>query len=223
MVMNFVVLYLSTNYLMTDGKGETAVFMANLAFIILINGFVGSSVIIYLTPKTNIYNLLIPSYVWAGISSILTPILFSMFMPSAIEWISSAVGIQMESKVWGFEFIISPYYILLIACSFMGSAFEYNYMVLIGKEKISLAHILNVSRNVILAGFLWYVFVLEEVHDIYAYFLGLFFAYFLGLFASFISIFKLKERFDLSEFSTTLKKLIKLGFVDQSSNKIYVK
>lgn len=218
MAMNFVVLFLVTNYLLTDGKGETAVFMANMAFVILVNGLVGSSVIIYLTPKTNFYNLLIPSYLWAAISSIGTPILFSLFMPGVVDWFSSYAGLEIESSIWGFEFIKSPYYLLLILCSFLGSAFEYNYMVLIGKERISLAQILNVSRNVILALVLWYVFVVEEIHDVYAYFLALFFSYALGFIASLITIFTLPEKFTLKNFAQTLRSLIKLGFIDQSSN-----
>ena len=216
--MNFVVIFLTAKYLLDEGRGEAAVFMANIAFIILVNGFIGSSVIVYLTPKNNIFNLLIPSYIWAAISSILTPLLFSLFMPPVLVWLSTKFGFEIETEIWGFELIRSPHYILLMACSFLGSIFEYNYMVLLGKQKITQANLLNVSRNIVLVFFLFYVFYFLEVHDVYAYFLGIFIAYTIGLLLSFISIFSLKEKFDFQNFYNTLKSLITLGFVDQLSN-----
>lgn len=219
MVMNFIVMYLTAHFLLAEGRGEVAVFMANMAFIILVNGFVGSSVIIYLTPKTNFFNLLIPSYVWAGISSVLTPIFFSLFMSFFLQWLSVKTGIKVETELWGIEFIKSSHYLLLVVCAFMGSVFEYNYMVLIGKEKITQAQLLNVSRSLLLVLALSAIFYgLGTTSDVYSYFVSLFFSYSVGLILSFISIARLKEKFDLSAFKDVVGRLISMGFIDQLSN-----
>lgn len=218
MVLGFLMLPLTTQYLGDSGRGEIAIFMANMAFVILINGFVGSSVLVYLTPKSNLYNLLIPSYSWAIVSSFVTPLVLGWGLPivlnSLIVYIKNTFGHDIELV----QLKNTSYYTLLVSCSILGSLFEYNSMILLGKQKIKSANVLNFLRIAILTGLLVYLFKIEDITDPYGYFVALAVAYFIALVLSMAMILNIKERFDFHNFKDTFKSLVKLGFIDQVSN-----
>ena len=146
---NFImlaVLWLTVKFLGDIGRGEIAIFTANLALVILINGFIGSSVIVYLTPRTNFYNLLIPAYIWAAISSVFSPMLLQLLFTFSADYYKLDIkGLNLQN---------TGYYYLLVICSFLGSLFEYHYMVLLGKQKILSANLLNFIRHFALLIFL---------------------------------------------------------------------
>lgn len=206
------VLLLTVRFLGDVGRGEIAIFNANLALTIILNGFIGSSVIVYLTPQTNFYKLLIPSYIWAGIFSLVSPFLIKTLFVFLADYFGHGIaGLHLQN---------TSYYWLLVLCTFMGSLFECNYMVLLGKERIKSATFLNFSRNVVLALALLFMFYYSGFeNDVYVFFVSLTFAYLIGLIISFVMIFRLKDSiFDLKGFWTTFKQLLQMGFVDQWSN-----
>lgn len=206
------VLWLTVHFLGADGRSEIAIFNANLALTIILNGFIGSSVIVYLTPRTNFYKLLIPSYVWA--------IIFSFISPLLIQTLFVSLADHFGHEIEDLHLQNTGYYYLLVMCTFMGSLFEYHYMVLIGKQKMKSAALLNFIRNFVLAIALLFMFYYSGFDgDVYGFFISLTFAYFIGLIISFVLIFKLKESIkELSGFWDTFKQLVRLGFVDQFSN-----
>lgn len=206
------VLWLTVNFLGDVGRGEIAIFTANLALVILINGFIGSSVIVYLTPRTNFYNLLIPAYIWAAISSIFSPMLLQyLFTFSADFYHLDIKGLNLQN---------TSYYYLLVICSFLGSLFEYHYMVLLGKQKILSANLLNFVRHFALLLFLVYFFYFSDFSgDVYGFFLAMIITYLFGLIYSIVLIVKEPDSIlKLVGFKSTLIQIIKLGFIDQFSN-----
>ncbi len=215
LLSNFImlaVLWLTVHFLGDDGRGEVAIFNANLTLVILINGFMGSSVIVYLTPRTNFYNLLIPAYVWALISSFLSPLVLQIgfsFLADTYQLNIKELKLQNTS-----------YYYMLVICSFLGSLFEYHFMVLLGKQKVNKANGLNFIRYIILLFLLVYFFYFSGFEDdVYGFFLAMIIAYLLGLIYSFVFILKEPESiFDLQGFKATFFKIVRLGFIDQLSN-----
>jgi O-antigen/teichoic acid export membrane protein len=206
------ILWLTVHFLGEEGRGEIAIFNVNLSFVILINGLVGSSVIVYLTPRTNFYNLLIPACAWALISSILSPLL----LQNIFHFVGKTFNIDTVSL--GLE--NTEYYFLLVICSFLGSMFEYHYMVLIGKNEIFKANLLNFIRNLFIVLSMVFIFVnLGIAGDVYGYFVSMVFAYFMGYLVSLYFILKLPDSIrNLSELKKYSKQIIQLGFIDQLSN-----
>lgn len=218
MVLGFLMLPLTTQYLGNQGRGEIAIFMANMAFVILINGFVGSSVLVYLTPKSNLYNLLIPAYSWAIVSSFVTPVVLGWGLPIVLNGLIVYIQTKFGHDIELVQLKNTGYYTLLVTCSILGSLFEYNTMILLGKQKIKAANLLNFLRITILTGLLVYLFKVAEIADPYGYFVALAVAYLIALVVSIGLILQIKERFDFGDFKRTFKTLVKLGFIDQVSN-----
>ena len=204
------ILFMTANILGIEGKGEKSIFMANLTLVILLNGFIGSSVIVYLTPKVNFYKLLIPSYLWALISSFISPLLLSfLFNGIASFYDLSADVLNLKS---------TNYYFYLVAASFMGSIFEFHSMVLLGKQKITQMNLLSFIKICVIATTLLVFFYLFHMKTVESYFIAVNVAYAIGTSISIFMILKLPERFSVENLSDVLKQLIKLGFIDQFSN-----
>ena len=206
------VMWLTVHFLGNEGRGEIAIFTANLTLVILLNGFIGSSVIVYLTPRTNFYKLLIPAYVWAAFSSLLAPLFLQNFFSFLADYYHLDIkNLSLQN---------TAYYYLLVVCSFLGSMFEYNYMVLLGKQRIRTASYLNFLRNFVLLLLLIYFFYFSGFGgDVYGFFLAMIITYFIGTAYSFVFIAQQKDSiFDLGGFWTSVREIIKLGFVDQLSN-----
>jgi O-antigen/teichoic acid export membrane protein len=215
LLSNFImlaVLWLTVHFLGDAGRGEVAIFTANLTLVILINGFIGSSVIVYLTPRTNFYNLLIPSYIWAIVSSIFSP----MLLKHLFVFLGEFYGLNIKEL----HLENTNYYYLLVVCSFLGSMFEYHYMVLLGKQKIVKANLLNFIRQVILLLLLLYFFYYSGFEgDVFGFFLAMIITYFIAFVYSCVLIIKEPDSlFQLTDFWKTLGSIVKLGFIDQVSN-----
>lgn len=60
---------LAAQYLGAEGRGEISLLMLNITIIVLISEFIGGGALVYLLPRYNFYQLLIPSYLWAIVSA----------------------------------------------------------------------------------------------------------------------------------------------------------
>lgn len=211
-LIGMFILFMTANILGIEGKGEKSIFMANLTLVILLNGFIGSSVIVYLTPKVNFYKLLVPSYVWAVFSSFLSPLLLSVLFNSIASFYDSSPDtLDLES---------TSYYFYLVTASFMGSVFEFHSMVLLGKQKITQMNLLSFIKTCAIGITLLLFFHVFQMKTVESYFIAVNLAYVLGTSISIIMILKLPERFTVKNLSSVLKRLVRLGFIDQFSNVI---
>jgi O-antigen/teichoic acid export membrane protein len=60
--LNFLIVVLIARYLGPAGKGAASLLIANISVILLFTGILGGTALIYLTPRVNIYLLLLPAY-----------------------------------------------------------------------------------------------------------------------------------------------------------------
>src|SRR6187401_3554654 len=63
--LNFLIVMLTAQFLGAAGRGEISIFIANIAFILLFTSLVGGTGLVYLTPRVNIYQLMLPAYAWS--------------------------------------------------------------------------------------------------------------------------------------------------------------
>jgi O-antigen/teichoic acid export membrane protein len=211
-LLMLLVLWLTVKFLGETGRGEIAIFNVNLAFVILLNGFVGSSVIVYLTPRIDFYKLIIPSYAWALISSLLSPILLQHFFV--------LLEIQFEIDTFTLGLQNTNYYFLLVVCAITGSFFEINHLVLLGKNKLNQANWLNFARNLAIVALLIIAFYSPNASkNAYGYFLSLTSAHVIGFGISAYLVLKMPSSgFGLAQLWVCTKELVKLGLTDQCSN-----
>ena len=69
-ILSLGLVILAAQFLGAEGRGEISLLMLNITIIVLISEFVGGGALVYLLPRYNFYQLLIPSYLWAIASAI---------------------------------------------------------------------------------------------------------------------------------------------------------
>ncbi len=69
-ILSLGLVILAAQFLGAEGRGEISLLMLNITIIVLISEFVGGGALVYLLPRYNFYQLLIPSYLWAIVSAI---------------------------------------------------------------------------------------------------------------------------------------------------------
>lgn len=175
----------------------------------MLNGLVGSSAIVYLTPKTNFFQLLVPSYLWAIICSGLAYLVLYNFGDDLLK----------NTFLYGASssHISSNYYVHICLLGFLGSLFEINELVFLGKEKILTHNVLGLLKILTITLFLSFFFWSGAVNTD-SFIQVLYIAYSIGLAASIICLFMQKEAFVFKGLLSNYKAIIKLGFQDQVAN-----
>lgn len=64
---SFGIVWLTARYLGAAGRGAISLFVTDCALLLLFIGLVGGVSLIYLAPRRNVWNLLIPAYLWAAL------------------------------------------------------------------------------------------------------------------------------------------------------------
>ena len=77
--LSLVIVIMTARYLGAEGRGVISIFVLNVAYVLMFIEFAGGGALVYLLPRFNFYQLLIPAYgwafIWAGfISTLLTVI-----------------------------------------------------------------------------------------------------------------------------------------------------
>lgn len=206
--LSFISVLLTTHYLGLEGRGEVAVITASVNLIILLNTFLGSSALVYLTPKRNFYQLLIPSYIWVFLSSIIVHVLLTLFSSEIIHnnfFYGDANG-ELSSN------LIT--HIILLAL--MGSLFEINMTILLGKEWIIGFNLIGVLRFAVLVSVLTWIFVFGEP-SVLGFIKAMYFGYSAGLVLSWLAFFKFKTKIVLSGIKDAVLDVLNYGIQDQIS------
>lgn len=93
---SFVIVWLTARYLGAAGRGAISLFVTDCALLLLFIGFVGGASLIYLAPRRNVWNLLLPAYLWAtlvctaGVGGI---------------WLWRAVPLSYGGHLWGISLL----------------------------------------------------------------------------------------------------------------------
>lgn len=101
-LLNFLIVIVTANQLGASGRGVVSLIVLSITINQLISGLVGGTALIYLAPRQPILELLIPSYFWAVLSS-----LIGTFILSTLNLLPSqySMDIFFISVLQGFGFI----------------------------------------------------------------------------------------------------------------------
>ncbi|WP_191907063.1 MATE family efflux transporter [Adhaeribacter soli] len=193
--LNFLIVILTAQSLGAAGRGEISLFVANLALVLLFTGIVGGTALAYLTPRTNVFQLLLPAYVWSAVVSGL--VTFVIFLLNQVP----------ADYVWH-----------LFGLALLQSFFTVNATVLLGKEKVKVYNNLTFLQTLLSALILASGFLLFSTKTIAFYFTALYGAYGISTLLSFIFLFRTGDKPDFSGFRENVAQLFRLGATAQFSN-----
>jgi O-antigen/teichoic acid export membrane protein len=194
-VINLLIAIALSRYLGAAGKGEQSLIITTVAFILVFANLVGGATLVYLTPRHRASVLLIPSYIWTLFISILAYLVLAVFH------------------------IVDKQYILHICIlSLLNSYVSIHSSILIGKEKIAAANLLNLVQPVITVVVLIILFMGFKKTDISAYIISLYLAFGISLVISVFMVIKWfgRDIVPSSEGSVqVVRDLIRFGFLNQ--------
>ena len=88
--LGFLTIILISQILGVEAKGEQAIMVYNINLLLMLFTLIGNSTLIYLTPRKDFSNLIIPSFLWI----VITAILVSLFFPNICVLIAVLAAIS---------------------------------------------------------------------------------------------------------------------------------
>ena len=88
--LGFLTIILISQILGVEAKGEQAIMVYNINLMLMLFTLIGNSTLIYLTPRKDFSNLIIPSFLWI----VITAILVSLFFPNICVFIAVLAAIS---------------------------------------------------------------------------------------------------------------------------------
>lgn len=194
-VLSFVVIVFTTQYLGAAGRGTISILITSITIIFLINNFVGGGTLVYLVPRHNLLQLLIPSYFWAVVLCTITYTVFSL---------THIVPADLITDICLLSFIIS--------------IFSINLMVFLGKQNIRANNVISLLQIFIHVTVIAFCFIGIDNATISSFILSLYISY---IIAGFLSFILLKKYFTLAGLKNSIgviKELLRNGFWAQCAN-----
>ena len=194
-VINFLIAIVISQYLGPDGKGEQGIILATIAFVLVFSNLVGGATLVFLIPRYRVNLLLLPSYLWSLIISLL------------------AFGL-----LWLFNIVEHEYILHIRILSVLNSFTNIHTTLLIGREKIKASNLVSLVQPVIVILSLVLSFMLMNDMTISAYIKSLYFAFGSSLLLSFYYMHRTFGRIRIqasNEYLQVVKELFRLGFMNQ--------
>ena len=165
-VGTLLIVTLNARFLGATNVGTISLIILSITIVQTVNNFVGGGALVYLIPRTELFNLFIPSYLWAIITSVIVVIIINL------------LGL-----------IPAGYFLHVIFLSLLLSLSSINCMILLGKERIKAYNNINLLQLLLLLGFLLLFLFIGKRRDVMIYLYSLYisniFVFLSGLFLVF--------------------------------------
>jgi O-antigen/teichoic acid export membrane protein len=150
-VLNLVVAVLLSQYLGPTGKGSQSLILTTISFILIFSNLVGGATIVYLIPRFETILLIVPSYLWTVLMSLVS--FFILKLTGLIE---------------------SKYIIHVCILAIIYSLTSIHSNILIGKQKIKESNNLVLLQTVLLVVCLLLSFIAFRIFTINSYITALY-------------------------------------------------
>lgn len=194
-VINLAIAILLSRFLGPEGKGAQSLIITTVTFILVFSNLVGGATLVYLAPRFRQGALLIPSYVWALIVSMISfPVLHILHLVGPGNILHTCI------------------------LSFVFSLISIHNSMLIGRERIGMSNLISLAQPVILVAALLFYFQIGGDHTVMAYIKSLYwsfgFTYLLSL-ACYFSVFGMPVLPGAAAMAGALKEMFRLGLMNQ--------
>lgn len=194
-VINLLIAIVLSQYLGPAGKGIQSLIITTIAFVLVFANLVGGGTLVYLVPRHLPSLLILPSYLWTLLVSLLSYLVLFLFP------------------------VIEKTFLLHICMlSMLNSFMLINTTILVGKEKISTSNLINLIQPVILILSLLTFFTLKKEPGIIDYIYSLYFSLGFAMLVSFIFYYKYCGRiilYSFKEYRETATEMIRFGILNQ--------
>jgi O-antigen/teichoic acid export membrane protein len=194
-VINLVIAILLSQYLGPAGKGVQSLIITTITFVLVFANLVGGGTLVYLVPRHSPSLLILPSYIW----TVLVALLFCLVL-------------------FLFPFMDKTFLVHICILSALNSFMTINTTILVGKEKITTANMINLIQPVVLIISLLIFFTIKDEPGILEYIYALYFSFGITMLISFGYYFKYCGRiilYGLKEYRTIAVEMIRFGVLNQ--------
>ncbi len=201
-ILSFGAWILNANCLGAEKVGTISLMIFSVAIIQLFTNFISGAALIYQTPRSGVYRLLVPAYIW-------TPV---------ITFVSSYLLFLLGSHFPDLEIIPSGYFIEVLSLSLIMSFTSVNYMFLLGMEKVNDYNVCNLLQIVGLVLILLFFLFFLQVREVTAYFQAIFISYCLAYLMSIYKLWPLIKKIPLTGMRELIRDLFSFGAYVQFAN-----
>lgn len=144
---SFGIVWLTARYLGAAGRGAISLFVTDCALLLLFTGFVGGASLIYLAPRRNVWHLLVPAYLWAGVVCT---------VGIGGVWLWRAVPLSYAGHLWGI--------------CLLQAFFSVNANLLLGRRQERAYNVLTILQISLQAALLLLAFTLGHWQQVQVYY-----------------------------------------------------
>jgi len=194
-LITFAIVVINARTLGKEGVGEIALIVLGITIILLISNFVGGGALVYLIPRYDPFKLIVPSFTWAILSSVVGAQLLSFFKLIPVEY---------------------TYHVMFL--SLFQALGAVNLTFLLGKERIKQYNLISVLQFVaLIATLVWLIYGMNRI-EVMSYVYALYVAYILTFIISFLAIRKFIKITNFDKFDEVLIQVFKYGSYVQLAN-----
>ena len=197
--MNFLIAVVISQTVGDVGKGEQALLLMDITFVLIFSDIISGSSIVFLAPKYEFSKLIPPAYLWSVMVGLLSIVVFPL-VGGEITWsLAANIGVL----------------------SVLSSLASVNTSVLIGRERVAAANVVNLCQPVTILLTLLICYFGFGMFNLNAYIISLYVAYggswllgtilLMGEFRSF-------SFFSAIEYKEVVKALLKYGILNQAGH-----
>lgn len=188
-LLNFLIVIVTARYLGADIRGIIALLMLSVTIITIVNNVIGGSALVYLVPRNPLFRLLVPSYLWAVLSSVVISLVFLALNLVEIKYFNDLMILSLLASIGGI-----------------------NVNIMLGMEKIRMNNLITLLQSLILfLSLILIVFVFNN-KTFHAYLFALYLAYGLTFIISILWIAGKLKMSSLKEINVLMRDFLKLGF-----------
>jgi O-antigen/teichoic acid export membrane protein len=195
-LLSFFIAIIISQTLGDVGKGEQTLLLTNIAFILIFSDIVSGKTLVYLTSKHSFSVLFFFSYLWSLLIGIFSWVILSFFPLGINENLIIHVGILAVIASWN----------------------GVNIALLMGKEKIKTANLINLLHPLLICIVLCLFYLFLQNKTLFPYILALYIAYgiswILGLIALRKNLFSTKTS-KAVDYKAAIKSLFHYGLLNQ--------
>lgn len=193
--LSFFMAIVTSQYLGAEGKGSVSLFLLNLSIVQLVANFAGGPYLVYMVPRNNFMQLLLPSYGW------------SILLSAAVPWVLFFTGLLEQ------EYILH-----LSIISLLYSLVNIHSMFLMGKERLNQYNVVALIQSALLAMvFIYYVLIVKE-RDLLTYIISLYISSGAAFLVSFLLVVGLFSSIQLGGVRHVFREMLWNGFILQAGN-----
>ena len=194
-IITLALVVLNAHYLGAKNVGTISLIILAITINQLVNNFVGGPALVYLVPRTDLWKLFVPSYLWALVSSFAGSVIMELL-----------------------HLIPEGFFIHVMILSFFLALFFVNTMILMGQERIPSYNLVSLLQVIVLMIVLTGLIFIVKRRDVMAYITGLYCSYSFAFLLSFFMVLPKLKRAPLKGSMPVLKEIFRYGTVMQFGN-----